>query len=296
MFFTCQNKYFLSFLLQDKMWYYTLDGLQPKLRKDFQVLMDIHADYKNLPFSREQLDELFKERTEIIRKPLQILMNELWRLCSLPKTVREKSFYDNFYITIPEILAMLEKPFQVDEWKNILNRIDSLMSILKDFSRSKRSSTLNISEVTFGLIGMNKNKIAMPGVLGKNNRPVNIHSIQETIHYVHSKTKPMKLSFRGDDGYIYNYLFKGMEDLHLDERMMQFLSIANGMMKKIKDNNTYRARNYSVIPLGARSGLIEWVEKAEPLSHLYDKNLYQKVKYLFPLNTSWYTNIFFTIV
>ena len=28
----------------------------------------------------------------------------------------------------------------------------------------------------------------------------------------------------------YPYLFKGLEDLHLDERVMQFLSIANNML------------------------------------------------------------------
>ena len=30
----------------------------------------------------------------------------------------------------------------------------------------------------------------------------------------------------------YTYLFKGLEDLHLDERIMQFLSICNNMFAK----------------------------------------------------------------
>jgi serine/threonine-protein kinase SMG1 len=45
-----------------------------------------------------------------------------------------------------------------------------------------------------------------------------------------------------------------MEDLHLDERIMQFLSIANLMMKDSIDSDgkitQYRAHHYSVIPLG----------------------------------------------
>lgn len=69
-----------------------------------------------------------------------------------------------------------------------------------------------------------------------------------------TKTKPKKLAFIGNDGKKYTYLFKGMEDLHLDERIMQFLSIANLMMKDSIDSDGkithYRAHHYSVIPLG----------------------------------------------
>lgn len=69
-----------------------------------------------------------------------------------------------------------------------------------------------------------------------------------------TKTKPKKLAFIGSDGKRYTYLFKGMEDLHLDERIMQFLSIANLMMKDSIDSDGkithYRAHHYSVIPLG----------------------------------------------
>jgi PI-3-kinase-related kinase SMG-1 len=71
----------------------------------------------------------------------------------------------------------------------------------------------------------------------------------------------------------YTYLFKGLEDLHLDERIMQFLSIANTMMQRSSatSESMYRARHYSVIPLGARSGLISWVDGVTPLFGLYKR-------------------------
>ena len=69
----------------------------------------------------------------------------------------------------------------------------------------------------------------------------------------------------GSDGKKYTYLFKGLEDLHLDEKIMQFLKIANVMMRKTGGGNSgrggkggrddYHARNYSVVPLGPRSGM-----------------------------------------
>ncbi len=73
----------------------------------------------------------------------------------------------------------------------------------------------------------------------------------------------------GSDGKKYTYLFKGLEDLHLDERIMQFLMIANKLLQK--SGGEYRARHYSVVPLGVRSGLIQWVEGSVPLFGLYKR-------------------------
>jgi serine/threonine-protein kinase SMG1 len=95
------------------------------------------------------------------------------------------------------------------------------------------------------------------------------------VHILPTKTKPKKLIFHGSDGRQYTFLFKGLEDLHLDERIMQFLSIANLMMTKSMNCNGavsfYRAKHYSVIPLGPRSGLISWVDNVTPLFNLYKK-------------------------
>lgn len=79
--------------------------------------------------------------------------------------------------------------------------------------------------------------------------------------------------FVGSNGHRYQYLLKGLEDLHLDERIMQLLSIINVMFNKINRNEPwpYEARNYTVIPLASRSGLIQWVEGATPLFSLYKR-------------------------
>ncbi len=60
--------------------------------------------------------------------------------------------------------------------------------------------------------------------------------------------------------------------MHLDERIVQFLHICNMMLSdKVRDALPYIARNYSVTPLGARSGLIQWVDGATPIFHIYRK-------------------------
>lgn len=67
--------------------------------------------------------------------------------------------------------------------------------------------------------------------------------------------------------------FSGLEDLHLDERIMQFLSIVNTMFTKVnqQEHPHFHARHYSVTPLGTRSGLIQWVDGAMPLFGLYKR-------------------------
>lgn len=89
-----------------------------------------------------------------------------------------------------------------------------------------------------------------------------------------TKTKPKKLTLCGTNGQSYTYLFKGQEDLHLDERIMQFLSISNSMMSRSHSPRTtdcFRAHHYSVIPLGSQSGLISWVDNCTPLFGIYKK-------------------------
>ena len=102
-------------------------------------------------------------------------------------------------------------------------------------------------------------------------RTITIKSVDNHVQILPTKTKPKKLMFRGSDGQVYTYLFKGLEDLHLDERIMQFLSICNTMMTGERDDKVYRARHYSVIPLGPRSGLIQWVDGVTPLFALYKR-------------------------
>jgi PI-3-kinase-related kinase SMG-1 len=73
--------------------------------------------------------------------------------------------------------------------------------------------------------------IPLPGKDG--GHQCTIYSISNSLLVLPTKTKPKKLMFMGSNGRRYPYLFKGLEDLHLDERIMQLLSIVNGMFCKI---------------------------------------------------------------
>ncbi|OTF74364.1 hypothetical protein BLA29_013384, partial [Euroglyphus maynei] len=112
---------------------------------------------------------------------------------------------------------------------------------------------------------MDNTIIPLPGMNDGSN--VMLKGVCKTVSILHTYTKPKKIILIGSDGRNYSYLFKGHEDLHLDERIMQFLSIINRMIAKFgstisqQNNNNInndrlfiRARHYSVTPLGNKSG------------------------------------------
>ena len=129
----------------------------------------------------------------------------------------------------------------------------------------------------------------MPGLESRGDSPVTLESIDLEVSILPTKTKPKKISMIGSDGHRHTYLFKGLEDLHLDERIMQFMAIINNMFARDNKYGTsvtsvlylecycrhgkpvYHARDYAVTPLGARSGLIQWVDSSTPLFGLYKR-------------------------
>jgi PI-3-kinase-related kinase SMG-1 len=139
--------------------------------------------------------------------------------------------------------------------------------------------TLALSDVSPTLASIKDTRVSMPGVgvhsvsgasIGRN-QVVHLAGFHARVIVLPTKTRPKKLTLRGSDGRRYTYLFKGMEDLHLDERMMQFLDAINILLQPLAmgSSTLLRARNYHVVPLGQRTGLIQWVENVEPVFRLY---------------------------
>lgn len=97
-----------------------------------------------------------------------------------------------------------------------------------------------------------------------------ISSFEPTLSVITSKQRPRKLSIRGSDGRIYQYLLKGHEDLRQDERVMQLFDLVNTLLST--DPETVKRhlniQRYPVIPLSPNSGLIGWVPDCDTLHAL----------------------------
>uniref|UniRef100_A0A182YCU6 non-specific serine/threonine protein kinase n=1 Tax=Anopheles stephensi TaxID=30069 RepID=A0A182YCU6_ANOST len=266
-------------LLWEELWVMSLQQIYADYTKRMPTF---ESEYRRL-YSSGQLTEqrrtLLAEKHRLLLRPLLFVLEQLYGITSRKaETSHERHFQARYHRYIRHMLAKLREPadftLPIEGW----NRFRTLYTQLKQRSQKRFSFFLRLGDVSPNLLRLSNTAIAMPGIdttLAGSRQPILIRSVDNNIQILPTKTRPKKLTFCGNDGRRFGYLSKGLEDLHLDERIMQFLSIANLMMTKSIDCNGnvthYRAEHYSVIPLGPRSGLITWVDNTVPIFSLYKK-------------------------
>ncbi|XP_035721238.1 serine/threonine-protein kinase SMG1-like isoform X1 [Vespa mandarinia] len=261
-------------LLWDELWLATLCQHHTEISKRFEQLeFEVQKVQDNAWLTSEEKDKLIAEKHRIILKPIVFILENLLAMTSVSaETPHEKSFQDKFGPTIQEVISRLNNPKNPAKPQMAGLSLKHLETKLAQRVQKRTTYSLSMTDISPVLANLKDTCIAMPGVAAIGNKVVTIKSVDNNVQILPTKTKPKKLMFHGSDGYTYTYLFKGLEDLHLDERIMQFLNICNTMMSKNNDTKkVYRARHYSVIPLGPRSGLIQWVDGVTPLFVLYKR-------------------------
>ncbi|XP_053606534.1 serine/threonine-protein kinase SMG1 isoform X2 [Plodia interpunctella] len=264
-------------LLWDELCLGTLVQHHSEFSKRLTQLETEVTKVKNNPnLSAEDKNKLIKEKNRIIFEPIIFVLEHLDHVTSAkPETPHEISFQNKFQGMIKDVIDKLKNPVNPEKPQESWAPLKQLQIKLQQKVNKRTSYILKMSDISPVLADMKNTVITMPGV-HTNQRAVRvtIKSVENNVAILPTKTRPKKLIFYGSDGKAYTYLFKGLEDLHLDERIMQLLSITNTMMARDSENNdnqTYRARHYSVIPLGPRSGLISWVDNVTPLFALYKR-------------------------
>ncbi|XP_034250537.1 serine/threonine-protein kinase SMG1 [Thrips palmi] len=260
-------------LLWDELWLGTLSQNQSEInQKVSQLKAEITRVEQNGSLSPTDKEKLISEKYRIIVKPLVFIFEQLHAITSVtPETPHERWFQEKHGKLIEVILHAMKEPKdfkRAEEWHTPLKSLQSRLNVRNN---KRAAHTLRMEDISPTLASLKDSCIAMPGVRSGKGRIITIASVHNLIYILPTKTKPKKLMFHGSDGKTYYYLFKGLEDLHLDERIMQLLNIANMMLRTPWLENSYRARHYSVIPLGPRSGLISWVENVTPLFGLYKR-------------------------
>ncbi|KAB1263179.1 Serine/threonine-protein kinase SMG1 [Camelus dromedarius] len=221
----------------------------------------------------EEKIAIMREKHTALMKPIVFALEHVRSITAAPaETPHEKWFQDNYGDAIENALEKLKTPSNPAKPGSSWIPFKEIMLSLQQRAQKRASYILRLEEISPWLAAMTNTEIALPGEVSARDT-VTIHSVGGTITILPTKTKPKKLLFLGSDGKSYPYLFKGLEDLHLDERIMQFLSIVNTMFATINRQETprFHARHYSVTPLGTRSGLIQWVDGATPLFGLYKR-------------------------
>ncbi|XP_063286393.1 serine/threonine-protein kinase SMG1 isoform X2 [Pelobates fuscus] len=243
------------------------------LRRIQQLEDEVKRVQNNNTLRKEEKIAIMREKHTALLKPIVFALEHVCSITSAPaETPHEKWFQDNYGEAIENALEKLRNPSNPANPGNSWLPFKQVMLSLQQRAQKRASYLLRLEEISPCLAAMTNTEIALPGAVSDRDT-ITIHSVGSTITILPTKTKPKKFIFLGSDGKNYPYLFKGLEDLHLDERIMQFLSIVNTMFATIncQESPHFHARHYSVTPLGTRSGLIQWVDGATPLFGLYKR-------------------------
>ncbi|XP_077590470.1 serine/threonine-protein kinase SMG1 [Stigmatopora nigra] len=261
-------------LLWDELWLGVLQQQHMHVLRRIQQLEDeVKRVQTNNTLRRDEKIAIMREKHSALMRPVVFALEHVCSITSAPaETPHETWFQQTYGAAITSALERLRNPHNPANPASSWLPFKQIMLSLQQRAQKRASYLLHLDEISPHLASMNATEMALPGVVSASDT-VTIQSIGKSITILPTKTKPKKIFFHGSDGQNYPYLFKGLEDLHLDERIMQFLSIVNTMFTKInqQEQPRFHARHYSVTPLGTRSGLIQWVDGATPLFGLYKR-------------------------
>ncbi|KAI9146005.1 hypothetical protein BKA69DRAFT_1024549 [Paraphysoderma sedebokerense] len=88
-----------------------------------------------------------------------------------------------------------------------------------------------------------------------------IAGFHDEVELMNSLVRPKKITIKGSDGKDYVFLCKPQDDLRKDNRLMEFNSVINKLLKRDPESRrrNLHIRTYAVIPLNETCGLIQWV-------------------------------------
>ncbi|XP_024124914.1 serine/threonine-protein kinase SMG1 [Oryzias melastigma] len=261
-------------LLWDELWLGVLQQQHMHVLRRIQQLEDeVKRVQNNNTLRRDEKIAIMREKHSALMRPVVFALDHVCSITAAQaETPHETWFQQTYGDAIASALERLKNPTNPANPASSWLPFKQIMVSLQQRAQKRASYLLRLDEISPRLASMTTTEMALPGEASASDA-VTIQSVGNTITILPTKTKPKKLFFLGSDGRNYPYLFKGLEDLHLDERIMQFLSIVNTMFTKINQQEQphFHARHYSVTPLGTRSGLIQWVDGATPLFGLYKR-------------------------
>ncbi|XP_028978964.2 serine/threonine-protein kinase SMG1 isoform X1 [Esox lucius] len=261
-------------LLWDELWLGVLQQQHMHVLRRIQQLEDeVKRVQNNNTLRKEEKVAIMREKHSALMRPVVFALDHVRSItAATAETPHETWFQQTYGDAITAALERLKSPHNPANPASSWIPFKQIMLSLQQRAQKRASYLLRLDEISPRLAAMTATEMALPGEVSATDA-LTIQSVGNTISILPTKTKPKKLHFLGSDGRNYPYLFKGLEDLHLDERIMQFLSIVNTMFTKVNQQEYphFHARHYSVTPLGTRSGLIQWVDGATPLFGLYKR-------------------------
>ncbi|KAL7080455.1 hypothetical protein ACQ4LE_000052, partial [Meloidogyne hapla] len=273
-------------LLSDEHWLYVLSQFDQQLNRLFRTLASLPAAVQTQQHLKQKQN--ICSYLEKVHFSLYSLYNKTCVDCDeSTQSENDLQFIADFAEQIRESLEILIEQNSVGNYRKAWEPFRKILSDLNKRALKRASLCLNVAKISPVLNEMNSTAVPLPG---QEHRPFNeivtIQKMSPIAYVLPTKTRPKKISFIGNDGKTYTFLFKGQENLYIDARLMQLLRMCNTIFADPKNQRQmdtrppYHSATYSVTPLGARCGLIQWVEGSIPLFQLYWKWRVRRAKFL----------------
>ncbi|KJH42634.1 FATC domain protein [Dictyocaulus viviparus] len=263
-------------LLNEERWTFVLANLDHEMEKRLEQIRAESEKTVNATHldDKTRLD-IITEKSRLITSSVYRILDDLYERTCLkePSTQNERLFVQAYGEKLQSVFeqSRANRKSAEKSWAPFKH----MLGILLQKNTRRGGHSLQMPEISNVLNDLSKSKIPIPGQENiEYSEVVTIDRVLKNALILPTKTRPKKIAFIGSDGKEHMFLFKGQEDLHLDERIMQLLHICNLMLAGSSSKRRwppYCARHYAVTPLGTRSGLIQWVGGATPMFHIYRK-------------------------
>ena len=257
-------------VLWEELWMTTLNDVQNDVLGRIRRLKDeLLRVSQNNSLSHKEKTRILGEKCQAIMKPVVVALERTQRLTIREAQTPHEHWFQSTFGSVIENA--------IDDLKSARNPWDPaalwapFKTIWKDMSQFMKRKSLHLHDISPRLADVQSSSISMPGLPSSGTEYISVVGVDVDVEVLASKTKPKKFALVGSDGKRHSYLVKGHEDLHLDERIMQFLDIVSRMLANDRPSRAraLRARHYAVIPLGPQVGLIRWVDNTAPLFQMY---------------------------
>ena len=246
-----------------------------------------HLNHNKIDKMREKLENVVNlGRPERAKCPMDVQfqkeheadISELAQLLkNLTSDISLSNNPSNNILSYNESTEKLQEPSKPPAIQNIAKWCKENQDKLND--ELKQIKTIQMDAISKEFCQRTHFHIAVFGTYKPGKEIIRIQYFVGQFLVYNSKQAPKDVIIKGEDGYFYQYLLKGHEDLRLDERVMQFFKVVNSLINKESSFNGNLIQTICVIPLSISHGLVQWVPGTETL-----KNIVEDYRALHDLN------------
>ncbi|KAI8065122.1 hypothetical protein BC940DRAFT_87789 [Gongronella butleri] len=261
-------------VLWEERWLHEISALQ------LQVMHQWHVLDQHVKQHAPTLEAFQQQYASLMRPTVESIAHLMKRTIDTPHimTRHEQWFNAAFGKPIRRAFDLFRRPESIRSYRKGWDRFLQIHRGLT--AETHKLRVIDLERISPYLASLRGNtSIQIPGTRASSTS-IHLDHFGSTVMILPTKTKPKKVDMYGTDGVKYMYLFKGMEDLHLDERIMQLLTTINLLLQEdaqARARDLY-ARTYAVTPLSQHGGMIQWVQHATPLFAFYKHWLQQEAR------------------